>query len=1026
MVKRLLFRVIFVALALLLAAAAPPFVTSASAGPPVVVEASAQQKPAKKQKKTKRKKPAPAKQAEPEKAKEPWQLPMTVVVVRQIGSVCEPLCPEWIAAEGEITAATPALFRKMLERLGNRQLPVLIQSPGGDVTAALEIGRLLRKAKLDVTVSGVAYEGCAPHVKSCRLPGSVKGVYRGTPLGKGYCASACPLILAGGVNRLASSEAGIGLHKIRTTWTQEHVRYQETYRIENGKKKVISRKVISRKNKSYTKDGLDKRLRKKLTAYLKEMAISPAILEDMEKAPYSEMNWLQPQRARELGLVTSHDTGIGLFELLRLCSGSNPRPNCVARAFEMPPPKPGTEMIVTRMRATGACEPFCPEWIAADGVITPGTPKLFAAILKELGGKKLPVFLNSTHGDFDAALEIGRMIRKRQLVTAVAVSAFTGCDARHASCRKGQSPGEPYKGRVHRFGECGRECLLVLAGGTDRYAVNAAGTDFAPPESLFSRKTAGAAVEEAEAYLREMSISPNLLRIARSGTSSKPVLLSAVDIRILRLGTETASPAFMVEPLLCRDSSGAPNCVVRAKVPPPPSPAEEMVIVRVRATGTCEPLCPEWISAEGVITAETPAAFRAVLRELGDAKLPVLIHSKGGDVDAAIQIGKMIRESGLKSVVAVTRFYPCEPRRASCGRPLPTPQLFEGSIYEFGECQQACLFMLAGGVERYISFAAGAVVLPLEYMMRKTSRKGAEARVGSYLRDMSVSPDLLELAKSGKDGDPIILGLEQMRSLRLGTRSTSGAFLASPQSCEGRLALPNCIARARPRAGKEMTIIHMRTSGSCEPVCPEWIMADGIITPDTPGQFRALLNEIGQKKLPIILNSYGGDFDAAIAIGRMVRERKLDTVIAALPPAICSTHSSKCKTVDGIMEPPITTLGKGECSRECLFVLAGGMSRLVLRANVVLFYSPRILISAKGGQLAAAQAEEYLDEMGISADFMNHAWNVSRSGSLSLDPYDLIALKFGNVMQTVDNFTSPDACQVATPAPNCIRREKQS
>ncbi len=36
--------------------------------------------------------------------------PMTVTVVRGGGSKCEPLCPEWIALEGQITSKTPALF----------------------------------------------------------------------------------------------------------------------------------------------------------------------------------------------------------------------------------------------------------------------------------------------------------------------------------------------------------------------------------------------------------------------------------------------------------------------------------------------------------------------------------------------------------------------------------------------------------------------------------------------------------------------------------------------------------------------------------------------------------------------------------------------------------------------------------------------------------------------------------------------------------------------------------------------------
>lgn len=790
--KRLSFQILLGVLVLLLAASAPPMVTGAAAGTPSKAEASAQtkKKPAQK-KKTKVKKPAPAKQAEPGKPKEPWQLPMTVVVVRQIGALCEPLCPEWIAAEGEITAATPALFRKVLKQLGKRKLPVLIQSPGGNVNAALEIGRILRKAQLDVTVSGVAYQGCAPHVQSCRPPAPEKGVYRGTPWGRGYCASACPLILAGGVNRLASPDAGIGLHQVRTTWTQEHVRYQETYRIKNGKKKVISRKVISRKNKSYTKDGLDKRLRKQLTAYLVEMGISPSMLEDMEKAPHSDIHWLQPQRARDVALITSHYAGVGVFDLLRMCGAANPKPNCVARAFEMTPPEPGAEMIVTRMRTKGACEPFCPEWIAADGVIMPDTPKKFAAILKDLGNKKLPVFINATHGDLDAALEIGRMIREKQLVTAAAATEFIGCGPRDAACAKDRSPAEPYEGRIRRFGECSRECILVLAGGTERYPTLAAGTEFPPPESLFSRKTGGAAVEEVETYLRDMSISPELLRLARTGTVNKPVRLSAADIRVFRLVTKQSSPDFMTDPVSCKGASPAPNCVARVSPPPPVSPEAEMTVVRVRAKGKCGTLCPEWISAQGMITKDTPERFRKLLGRAGAAKLPVILDSKGGDLDAALAIGRMIRAKGLVTAIGSTEVLGCKPRDKACNKGRSASRPYTGFAYSRGDCSGACLFVLAGGTRRFGYWITTAELPAPETFYTGQAAADAPGLIEGYLSEMGISSRLLARLRS----TPAPLVREDMLSFGLSTGVEAPDDVTGSPVCRANPTPSHCIRR---------------------------------------------------------------------------------------------------------------------------------------------------------------------------------------------------------------------------------------
>ena len=750
MVMRLSTSLLIAVLALLLVLPGAPFLAGAPAAAEIKAQSSGQakQKPAQKQKK---KKKAPPKQAEPQKPKEPWQLPMTVVIVRQVGSSCEPICPEWIAAEGEITAATPAVFRKMLKRLGKRKLPVLIQSPGGNVDAALEIGRMLRKAGLDVTVSGIAYTGCAPHDKSCRLPDAEKGLYRGHPWDRGYCASACPLILAGGVNRLASFHAGIGLHQIRTTFTQEHVRYRETYRVENGKKKVVSRKVVSRKNTSYTRDGLNKSLRKQLTGYLNEMGVSQGVLEDMEKAPHSDMNWLQPQRAMEVALVTS--------------------------------------------QATGGCEPYCPEWIVADGVITPDTPKQFRAALDAMGNRKLPILLNATGGDFDAALQIGRMIRKRGLETAVAATGFIGCNARDPACSKQHGALRPFTGQVYRFGECGRECLFVLAGGVKRHASHAAGTFLAHPKSLFTRQKGKAADEIAEAYLRGMEVSTAALRMAESGTARRPIKFSELDMSNLRLNTERSSPGIMADSQSCTGASPIANCVSRATPLPPPKPGEEMIVVRMRAKGSCGAACPEWIMAEGIITKDTPASFRKLLRQADAAKLPVILNSEGGDLDAALEIGRMIRAKGLNTTIAAVEPLGCRPRDPMCNKKRSASRLHAGFTLPWGTsgtCSRECLLVLAGGAQRFGMWYQEAVFPLPQYFATRQPGKDAPALVEAYLSEMGVSSGLIpQLRKS----DGRALEREDMIRFGLSTGKDLPSGFTDHAVCRSDPVPANCIRR---------------------------------------------------------------------------------------------------------------------------------------------------------------------------------------------------------------------------------------
>jgi hypothetical protein len=79
--------------------------------------------------------------------------PMVFFVAKGEPDACGAGCGEWIAAEGEIDAGTPQRLRALLVRLEDRRLPIFFHSPGGQRSAALEIGRLLRQKKM--TAEGV-------------------------------------------------------------------------------------------------------------------------------------------------------------------------------------------------------------------------------------------------------------------------------------------------------------------------------------------------------------------------------------------------------------------------------------------------------------------------------------------------------------------------------------------------------------------------------------------------------------------------------------------------------------------------------------------------------------------------------------------------------------------------------------------------------------------------------------------------------------------------------------------------------
>lgn len=236
--------------------------------------------------------------------------PMTVVIVRDSAADCEPLCPQWISAEGEITNATPALFRKAIQNAGKADLPVLIQSGGGDVRAAIAIGRMIRKRGLDVGVGWTNFRDICKPSQSCKLPPENNGIYHGISYHtEAYCSSACPLILAGGVKRTAGWGTYIGVHQVLTKWVQsDALTIREKYYIIHGRKKVVSRTVIARKKgKSYTTNGLYKGLRKELTAYLNTMGVGLGLFDDMDKAPPTSIYWMPADELSKLKLLTGSD-----------------------------------------------------------------------------------------------------------------------------------------------------------------------------------------------------------------------------------------------------------------------------------------------------------------------------------------------------------------------------------------------------------------------------------------------------------------------------------------------------------------------------------------------------------------------------------------------------------------------------------------------------------------------------------------------------------------------------------------------
>ncbi|MEI2300083.1 hypothetical protein [Ensifer sp. MJa1] len=128
---------------------------------------------------------------------------MRFVVVRSNQAGCEPTCTEWISAEGAIGPKTPSLLKATLKAIGDRKLPLVLASSGGDMAAAMAIGRLVRKNKLSVAVGTTNFVGCQRDQENCTANDKRGAHYIGDAASYGECVRACTLVLASGVRRLA-------------------------------------------------------------------------------------------------------------------------------------------------------------------------------------------------------------------------------------------------------------------------------------------------------------------------------------------------------------------------------------------------------------------------------------------------------------------------------------------------------------------------------------------------------------------------------------------------------------------------------------------------------------------------------------------------------------------------------------------------------------------------------------------------------------------------------------------------------
>ena len=161
----------------------------------------------------------------------------------------------------------------------------------------------------------------------------------------------------------------------------------------------------------------------------------------------------------------------------------------------------------------------------------------------------------------------------------------------------------------------------------------------------------------------------------------------------------------------------------------------------------CQPNCRAWISAVGIVTAETPSDFDDFARDRQLKGETVVLDSSGGSVNDAIALGRRFRAFEMFTTVGVSVLA----RSARGERAHVSPEAY---------CESMCVFLLLSGKSRYVPEQAHVRVHQIWMGDRADN-----ARAASYSADdlMTVERDIGRLAKytfeMGGTGDLLSLSL---------------------------------------------------------------------------------------------------------------------------------------------------------------------------------------------------------------------------------------------------------------------------
>ncbi len=258
----------------------------------------------------------------------------------------------------------------------------------------------------------------------------------------------------------------------------------------------------------------------------------------------------------------------------------------------------------------------------------------------------------------------------------------------------------------------------------------------------------------------------------REGTKLK--LVKSFDLRGLALIGATA---------LCIALPGSTTLATSARAE---TTMEERKLPMKFSWIACQPNCGGWVSAVGIVTADSPADFDQFARGRDLNGATMVLDSSGGSVNDAITLGRRWRGLGLLTTVGIS----VENHTAHGDQASVVPDAY---------CESMCVFLLLSGKTRYVPDGAHVRVHQIWMGDRADDPRAASysaqdlmiverdvGRLAKYTFDMGGAGDLLALSLSVPPWEELHeLSREELRLTNLVTTDAVAEVLPEKRPSAG-------------------------------------------------------------------------------------------------------------------------------------------------------------------------------------------------------------------------------------------------